>query len=163
MKVLKNNYNQTDDTVITNQIEPYPRNFICDSCGSELEYEESDMRMGFLGCMYVDCPLCGCDNMLDDNEKNIILTADNIEFPIHFWHVSKEVGAVDCCNTKEIREYIHRAINYFRENKEECDWGYHVGGNLYINVHRYSGDRVYEVTVSNNFYEVEIPFEHEDY
>ena len=163
MKVLKNNYNITETTTPTMQYEPYPRKLNCENCGSELEYEKSDLRMGEYGCMYIDCPLCGCDNMLEDNEESITLTVDNIEFPIHFHHVSKETGAVDCCNTEMVREYIGKAVDYFRTNKEECNWGGWVTGNFYIHVRRYSGDENYEVTISNDFYHMDIPFDKKDY
>ena len=161
MKILKNNYNQTPINQI-NQVESYPRTTICENCGSELEYEKSDLRMGEYGSMYIDCPLCGYDNMLEDNENSIILTVDNIEFPLHFHHVSVETGAVDVVD-KRFKESLYKAVNYFRENKEAYDWGGHLTGNLYLQVHRYSGDEMYEVVVSNDFYIMEIPFEPEDY
>lgn len=165
MKVLKDNYNEKEYIGTPIQNEPYPRKLICEKCRSELQYEETDMRMGAWGCMYVDCPLCGYDNMLDGNEHNITLTVDNIEFPIHFHRTSTETGAVDCCDSETIKKYLYKAIDYFRKNKDEdsLDWGGHITGNLYINVHRYSGDEDYEVTISNDFYSVNIPFEPQDY
>lgn len=161
MKVLKDNYNEVK-TISTKTIEPYPRYLICEECGSELEYEESDLKMGFLGCMHLDCPLCGCSNMLDDNENNIDLTANNIEFPAHFWHTSKETGAVDRCNAEEIKTEIKRAIEYFRKNKDEFSW-FTSSGNLYVGVCRLDGEEAYDVVISNNFYDTLIPFEEEDY
>lgn len=161
MKVLKNNFNEID--AISCGFKPYPRTLICENCESELQYEESDMRMGEYGFMYIDCPLCGYDNMLEDNENNITLTFDNIEFPIHFNHVCVENGAVDVCDNEHIKKYLHEAINYFRKNKDEYNWGGHITGNLYINVHRYAGDEMYEITISNNFYNMEIPFQNLDY
>lgn len=162
MKVLKNNYNELETVSESTTIEPYPRHLTCEGCMSELEYEKSDLRMGYLGCMHLDCPLCGCSNMLEDNENNIDITADNIEFPSHFWHTSKETGAIDRCNAEEVRREIKRAIEYFRKNKDEFDWSSSCG-NLYVCVRRYDGDEVYEVTVSNNFYHTEITFKKEDY
>lgn len=162
MKVLKNNFDNTINKEIK-QIKPYPRKLICEHCGSELEYEKSDLRMGVLGCMFVDCPLCGYDNMLEDNEESIELTIDNVEFPVHFFHTCKENGAVDCCNNEKIKETIYKAITYLRENKEECYWGGHLTGNLFIGVYKWSGDKTYEVVVSNNFYSTYIPFEPQDY
>lgn len=159
MKILKNNFNKDLET---NDVS-YPRKLVCNMCDSELEYEESDMRMGVYGCMHIDCPLCGEDNLLEDNENNIELTKDNIEFPTHFHHVSTETGAAAICNNKNVKEYIHKAIDYFRKNKEEYNYGGWITGDFYINVHRYSDDKEYTVTVSNNFYEIEIPFEDEDY
>lgn len=165
MKVLRNNYNYNTniDEESKQIVEPYPRQTICENCGSELEYDESDLNMGVYGCMHLLCPLCGCNNMLEDNENSITLTKDNIQFPIHFWHTCKENGAVDCCDNDHVREYINKAIDYFRTHKDEYDYGGYITGNLYLSVHRYSGDEVYEVIVSNNFYHMEIPFEKEDY
>lgn len=165
MKVLKDNYNMTEAIDTTMQIEPYPRKITCEKCRSELEYEKSDMNMGEYGLMYVDCPLCGYRNFLDNNENSITLTVDNIEFPVHFHHTSIETGAVDCCDNETIKKYLYKAIDYFRKNKdnESLDYGGHITGNLYINVHRYSGDEDYEVTISNDFYSTNIPFEHQDY
>lgn len=162
MKVLKNNYNKVNAHEIYIQPNPYPRKTECEWCGSELEYEESDLRIGWLGCVYLDCPLCGKETMLDDNENCITLTVDNLEFPTHFHHTCVENGAVDCCDNKHIKEYLHKAIKYFRENKDEFSW-FTQSGNLRIEVKRWSGDEVYEIFVSNNFHTTEIPFEEVDY
>ena len=161
MKVLKDNYKKATVEEVK-KIEPYPRKLICEECRSELEYEKSDLRMGALGCMYLDCPCCGRDNMIEENENTITLTVDNVEFPTHFFHTSKENGAVDCCNNEEIKNYIRRAIEYFRKNKEEFAWE-GESGNLHIAVFRYDGDENYEIIVTKNYYETYIPFEDIDY
>lgn len=161
MKVLKDNFEKKIKTEIK-QVEPYPRVLVCEKCSSELEYDKTDMRMGAFGCMHLLCPLCGYDNMLDDNENNITLTANNIEFPIHFYHTCVETGAVDCCNDETIKQEIRKAVDYFRKNKNEYDW-MTQHGNLYIHVHRYEGDEEYSITISNNFYTMEISFEPQDY
>ena len=164
MKVLKNNFNVNNfnDTNTKSYVESYPRKIICDQCGSELEYDVSDMEMGVLGCMHIKCPLCNEHNMLDDNENNIILTTDNVEFPTHFFHTSKETGAVDICNNNEVKKWINNAIAYFRKNKNEFAW-HCSSGNLLVLVFRYDGDKEYNVYVTNNYYETHIPFESEDY
>lgn len=161
MRVVKDNYNVAENKVANTK--PYPRKCICENCSSELEYDKSDVVIGAFGCAFVHCPLCDENTYLSDDEEDVILTVDNIEFPVHFSHTSKETGAVDCCNNETVRKYIRKAINYFRNNKEEFDWGGHISGNFYIQVHRYSGDENYEVTVSNDFYSTDIPFETEDY
>lgn len=155
MRILKDNYKI--------QEKKYPDFLICEHCLSELEYEESDIRIGALGLAYLDCPLCGYESAINDEELYITLTKDNIEFPNHFWHTSEDTGAVDVCNTDNVRKYIKEAIQYFRQNKDEYSWGGHITGNLYIHVRRYDGDEIYEVTISNDFYETDIPFEKEDY
>jgi hypothetical protein len=162
MKVLKDNYTKSNINETIENTKPYPRKILCEYCGSELEYEETDLRIGFLGCAHLDCPLCGRANMIEDNENTITLTKDNVEFPAHFWHTSTQTGASDCCNNEEVRKDINRAIDYFRRNKNEYTW-YTCCGNRYVNVYRCDGDESYEVTVSNNYYETSIPFEEEDY
>ena len=164
MKILKNNYIEMTEEEFDNLPKPmpYPRKFICEKCKSELEYDRADLRMGEYGCMFLDCPLCKHDNMLDEHEENIILTIDNIEFPIHFHHVSEKTGAKKRDTLEEVRNEIRRAIEFFRRNKDEYTW-HTWGGNLFVMVHRWSGDEQYEVVVSNDFYNIEIPFEEEDY
>ena len=160
MKVLKNNFNTNVN--IETCAKPYPRQIDCEKCGSELEYDVSDMEMGALGLMHVECPLCGYHNMLDGNEHNIVLTKDNVEFPIHFFHTSEETGAVDICNNNQVKEWINKAIAYFRNNKDEFAW-FCMSGNLCVVVFRYDGEEEYNVLVSNNYFETYIPFEKSDY
>lgn len=157
MKILKDNYNDKANEEIIN---PYPKTCVCWGCESELEYEESDMRMGYLGLYYLDCPLCGYENILDDD--CVELTKDNVEFPTHFYNFSVKNGAVDTCNNENVKKYISKAIEFLRKNKEEYVWSTNTG-NLYVQVHRYDDDEVYEVIVSNDWYETEIPFETKDY
>lgn len=161
MKVLKDNFNE-QKSIGTPIVKPYPRTIICDECESELQYDKSDMWMGYVGCMHLTCPLCGCEIMLDDNEENITLTVDNIEFPTHFWHATTEKGAVECCDNKHIKEYVRAAIEYLRKNKDE--FAYETGsGNLTVHVYRYENDEDYHIVVADNYYSTEIPFEPEDY
>lgn len=162
MRILENNYKQSDSDKNTNNLKPYPRECICNDCGSKLEYDKSDIRIGALGAIYLDCPLCKYENMIYDNENTIDLTKDNVEFPVHFFHTSKENGAVDCCNEKNVKDSIKTAINFFRKNKDEFDW-YTEMGNIHISVSRYDGDKEYYVVVTNDYYSTYIPFEDEDY
>lgn len=162
MKILKDNYTKLSINETVENLKPYPRKLICEHCGSSLEYEEVDLRVGFLGCAYLDCPLCSGENMIEDNENTITLTKDNVRFPVHFYHISTESGAVDYCNDKEVRECVDRAIEYFRNNKDECHYTI-ACGNLYVSVDRCEDDESYDIVVSNNYYETFIPFEREDY
>lgn len=162
MKVLKNNYKEGQIAVAhESTIKPYPRKLECEKCGSELEYEESDINIGVYGAAHVLCPLCGYNNMLDGDEHDITLTKDNIEFPIHFHHTSKETGAVKISN-EEIKNRIRNGVNYFRTNKDEHYW-FTESGDTHVSVVRYEGDKDYEVLVTKDFYSTYIPFEEEDY
>ena len=157
MKVLKDNYNKID-----NKSYSYPRKTICENCGSELEYEKDDIRIGWLGAVYVDCPLCGFDNMLYEHEDCVTLTVDNLEFPTHFHHTCVENGAVDCVDNTTIKHYLNKAIKYFRENKDEFVW-HSQTGNMDFAVFRWSGYELYKVVVTGNYFEADIPFEEIDY
>ena len=157
MKILKDNY--TENTA--KQTDNYPKFLVCDGCGSELECDESDFEIGTYGCYYVYCPLCGEDNLIEEKE-GIKLTFDNVEFPTHYWHTCKENGAVDCCNNEEINKCLQQAFSYFKKNKDEFSWLAQTG-NLRVEVHKFDGDRYYEILVTNNFYTTDIEFEHEDY
>lgn len=156
MKVLNDRYNKA-----VQKLSDFPKKLVCESCCSELEYVAEDIRIGEFGIAFVDCPLCGYENVAGE-EHNIILTMKNVEFPKHFIHTCAENGAVDCCE-RDYKEYLRKAINYFREYKDEFNWSGHMTGNLYIQVHRYENDEAYEVTISKDFYTTLIPFEEEDY
>ena len=158
MKILKNNFNKIE---LKKEKQKYPKETICDECQSELEYDKSDMTIGWLGAVYIKCPLCGNDIMLCE-EDGITLTVDNVEFPTHFNHTSKETGAKDICNNEEVRRYINEAINYFRMNKNEFAWC-SGSGNMMVHVYRFDDDEEYAVYVSNNYYATDIPFENGDY
>ena len=164
MKVLKNNYNDgkiaAHETIV---VPKYPRKLECEKCGSELEYDKDDLEIGVYGMAHVRCPLCNYSNPLyDDDENDIKLTKYNIEFPTHFHHTSVENGAVDTCNNKFVKECINKAIDHFREYKDE--FAYYTGtGSTMVYVFRLTGDEEYEVVVTDNHYSTYIPFEKIDY
>lgn len=157
MKVLVNNYNGEP----VKKIEyTYPRKIVCDKCGSELEYEKSDIEIRAYGCPEITCPLCGMDIPLYDEEE-LVLTENNISFPVHFYHTFKEKGAVEVSNER-IEEYIREGINWLRANKKEYSWFIQTG-DLHLEVNKYDGDEVYNIIVTKNYYETDIPFKREDY
>lgn len=164
MNVLKNNYeppiNQNINTPIKAE-NPWPHDVVCEFCKSELEYDKSDMHVGQLGLYFLTCPCCGEEICLDF-EDPVILTVDNVDFPIHFHRTSVETGAVDICNNQHIREYLRNAIEYFRKNKHEYEWFVECG-NLYIGVRKFESDEMYDVMITNDYYSTVIDFQLEDY
>lgn len=156
MKVLVNNYNKED----IEQIKTHK--FTCENCSSELEYDESDITIGVYGAAHVRCPLCDYNNMIEDEEYDITLTKDNIEYPTHFYHTSKELGAVDICDNEHVKEAINDAIKYFRNNKDEDEYYWlTASGNMHVVVFRFEDE--YDIVVTDNYYSTYIPFEQEDY
>lgn len=158
MKVIKNNYINKEHMDV--QI---PKTLIikCDRCGSELEITEEDTYIGAYGAVYAICPCCNEDTMVDEFE-GIILTKDNIEFPIHFHRTHKDLKGVKEVEPEEINKDIKKAIEYFRGNKDEHSW-YTSTGDMFLSVYRYPGDEEYFVMVAKDFYETNIPFGLLDY
>ena len=153
MKVIKNNYKKRNYQ--------FPLKIRCDDCNSELEVEENDCYIGWLGQYYCTCPCCGLTIMLDEPE-GITLTKDNLEFPTHYHHPGED--AVDV-SPEEINKEVNRLITNLRNNKYEDDFGmlYTAGGNMFTFVKRYPGDKDYYVVVTKDFYDTHVPFEPEDY
>ena len=159
MEVIKNNFEKREEKKM---VENYPKLHICEYCNSELKYDKEDLRVGELGLVFLHCPCCKNDNLIEDSELTVNLTKDNIEFPVHFHHCSVETGAVDVCNNERVKEAINKAIDFFRKNKNESNW-MTATGNLYVVVFKYDGDECYEVVVTNDYYDTFIPFKNVDY
>ena len=157
MKVIKNNCNEKKvELAAAKQLI-----IECDKCGSELEITKEDTHIGWLGAVYVTCPCCGEDTMVEEME-GITLTKDNIEFPLHFIRTNKELRNVSEVASDNIVKEIKKGIEYFRKNKDTHDW-YISYGDLFISVYKYDEDKDYFVLVTKDFYETNIPFEAEDY
>lgn len=64
MKVLKDNFKSD----VKNRIKRDLRTFKieCDKCGSELEIKKGDTHVGWLGALFVTCPCCGEESMVDE-------------------------------------------------------------------------------------------------
>ena len=152
IKVIKNNFEKEEEKIKTVTT-------FCYECDSELEVSEEDTYIGWLGARFVMCPCCGSETMVDEMD-GIILTKNNLEYPEHFRHASKYHGYKEV-STDFILEEIKRAIDYFRENKEE--YAVELGsGDCSIHVYRCPGDEEYHVVVTRDWYETYIPFEQED-
>ena len=95
----------------SNNIEPeYPKRHICDECGAELEYDEEDVHIGWMGCEYVTCPACGSETMVGDQRVQLPT------WKTTFYHTSIETGAVDIEDVK-IQEYVDEAVKSLCSNK----------------------------------------------
>lgn len=88
----------------SNNIEPeYPKRHVCDECGAELEYDEEDVHIGWMGCEYVTCPACGSETMVGDQR------VQPPTWKATFHHISTETRTVDIEDIK-IKEYVDRAV-----------------------------------------------------
>lgn len=88
----------------SNTIEPeYPKRHVCDECGAELEYDEKDVHIGWMGCEYVTCPACDKETMVNDQRVH------PPAWTVTFHHTSAETGAVDIEDIK-IKEYVDKVV-----------------------------------------------------
>ena len=158
MKILKDN---SKKCLEENNTQLHLIKFVCGICDSELEITKDDTYIGWLGAPFITCPCCGEEVMVDELD-GIILTIDNLQFPVHFNRTNKDVRRVLEIGSEEIISEIKRGVTYLRKHKDEHYW-YASYGDLFVIVFRYEGDEEYSVMVTRDFYETDIPFEEEDY
>lgn len=159
VKIIKDNF--LNSLAKEKKVKPKTVHIICDNCDSELEVSQEDTYIGCFGTPHIVCPCCGEETMVDELE-GIILTKDNIKFPVHFIRTNRNMRHVVEINEEEITKSIQRGIDYFRKNKDEYYW-YTSCGDLFLFVVRYEGDKEYFIMVTKDFYKMYIPFEKEDY
>lgn len=158
MKILKDNYN-----VVKALEEKEPDSIItcCDQCGSELEISPEDMYVGWLGAMHCICPCCGEETMVEQ-AKGITLTKDNVRFPQHYIRTATSVRNTVELKNEEIDKKVRIGVEYLRQHKDEYYWFIRIM-DTFIIVFNLSDDNSYNVVVSKDFYETDIPFTKEDY
>ena len=148
MRVIKNNVNKSD----------FPKKIECENCGSELEIDESDVKIGYIGLYYVDCPVCNKQAYIYDLD-GINVIKDNIKFPDHFYHFGDGGKRLD---DVEIEEYIREGIEWHRKNPNQFVWDGGTGDSD-IAIYNYPGDEMYRIVVAKGYYSCEIKYETEDY
>lgn len=153
MKIINNAREELD--------KKYPKKILCEYCASELEYEKDDIHTGFCGLNYITCPVCGKEVELKD-EEDFILTENNIKFPQHFYHFSKDSGSASVFNEENILKAVKDGIEWLRKNKEEFAY-MTTSGDMFVVVFNFSGDEDYEIYVSKDFYECTIDYGDKDY
>lgn len=94
--------------------------------------------------------------------KGITLTKDNIDFPTHFYRTKRGKIGVKEVENQEVVDEIKRGIEYLRINKNEYYW-FTSYGDLFLIIFKYDGDEEYNVLVTRDWYETDIPFEEDDY
>lgn len=95
----------------SNNTEPeYPKRHTCDNCGAELEYDEADTHIGWMGYEYVTCPACGSETTVGNQR------VQPPTWKATFHHENTETGAVDIEDNK-IREYVDKAIKNLCSDK----------------------------------------------
>ena len=158
MKILKDNSKKYSKENIT---QSHLIKIVCDRCESELEITKEDTHIGWLGAPFVTCPCCGEEVMVDELD-GVILTVDNLQFPVQFNRINKDVRRVLEVSSEEIISEVKRGVTYLREHKDKDYW-YMSYGDLFVIVFRYEGDEEYSIMVTKDFYETDIPFEEDDY
>jgi hypothetical protein len=137
---------------VINKIEEEGKLVEC-QCGAELEYLPSDVHVGAFGSMFVTCPVCE-EEMLLDEEDPMVLTVENVEWPKHFSLPHKSDFDI---SDKEIQEWVKQCLKL-----AESDIIYPNGsfvrmacGNTMVSIQKY--EESYEVYVTKSYAETSIP------
>lgn len=147
MKIIKNNQVNSE----------YPKRIECDYCKSVLEIDKSDLKVGAFGVYEFVCPICKKTNSIDDGVE---ITIDNLKFPDHFYSSKNGLDR----SPDEIKDEIRRGIQYFRKYPEEYFW-FTESGNTQICIRNCSedGDSYYAITVTKDYYSIDLDYQQEDY
>ena len=103
---------------IINVVKPVKR-ATCEKCGTELEYEDSDIEAREFGCAYIKCPNCGKYILLED-EEGLVLTPENFNYPQHFYVQNPEESVK--ISDEQINNWIIEICDYFRKHKSESNY-----------------------------------------
>ena len=79
----------------------------CENCDTKIQYEKEDIKYREFGFPYLKCPVCN-KNINLDNEEDLKLNFNNIEYPIHFHQFDSKKDAVEIDN---------KQINIFDRNE----------------------------------------------
>ena len=136
----------------------FPKEIICERCGSDLEIDKYDIKEGYLGQAYVECPVCGekTYNGLEDYNKDI--TIDSVKYPDNFYCFKDGVKL----SSDEVEKYIKDIVGHFRREPESFV-SYAGSGNSVVIGFNFSGDEEYVIIVAQGYYETSIPYDREDY
>ena len=138
MQVIKNNFERTS----------------CQNCRSLLQVEPEDIYVGKHGYKCWRCPCCGEENYTDES---ITLTADNIEYPTHFYLYGDGAKISD----EELTKWVRECASHI---DKDCDFWIHSSGDSFVLAYK-SDEDLSEVTVvvAKNFGETEVEIPREMY
>lgn len=120
----------------------YPKRFVCDHCGAELEYDKDDEFIGQWGMRSIVCPECMEDCFVGD-EREV-----PPQYPDTFDHVN-DVTAKEV-KYEDIQEFVDKCYDFLM-NAEPGDHYMTGAGDVMVFGFRYE-DTV-EVYVTRDYYE----------
>ena len=118
----------------------------CEDCDTKIQYEEEDIKYGEFGIPYLKCPVCN-KNINLDNEEDLKLNFNNIEYPTHFYHFDGKKGVE--IDNKQINIWIKELLN--RIKKENKNYDFMCSGNTMVFIIKDKSG--YNMFVCPNYYE----------
>ena len=118
----------------------------CEDCDTKIQYEEEDIKYGKFGIPYLKCPVCN-KNINLDNEEDLKLNFNNIEYPTHFYHFDGKKGVE--IDNKQINIWIKELLN--RIKKENKNYDFMCSGNTMVFIIKDKSG--YNMFVCPNYYE----------
>ena len=118
----------------------------CENCDTKIQYEKEDIKYGEFGFSYLKCPVCN-KNIILDNEEDLKLNFNNIEYPTHFYHFDGKRGVE--IDNKQINIWIKELLN--RIKKENKNYDFMGSGNTMVFIIKDKSG--YNMFVCPNYYE----------
>jgi len=109
--IIKISIKRRDNLRVINKPEGDGKLVDCD-CGAELEYLPTDMYVGAYGAMYVRCPECDAEVLLNDEEQ-FLLTPENVSWPQHFSMPDSDDLDVD---DKTIQNWVSTCLKHLESD-----------------------------------------------
>lgn len=129
----------------------WPKRHICDNCGAELEYDEDDVHVGYLGCEYISCP--NCKNEDDVGDKRIQAPTWKATF--------KHSNALTCKDIEDtqVQEYINYALDVLSsDDSKDGDSFFTATGNLLVCGCKHDEGEI-DIIVTKDYWEDSISLE----
>lgn len=112
----------------------------CPNCGELLSYEKEDVDIGYLGCEFIVCPVCG-EKILTTGERIMSPT-----FPQTFFHFGGGAKVSD----KDTQEMVNKAVDNIKTSKVGEFYDIATGDTMVIALKYEDG---IDIIVAKNYWE----------
>lgn len=135
MRLITSNENKSE----------WPKRHNCEWCGAELEYDQDDVHVGYLGREYISCPNCNNEESISD--KRVQASTWKITF--------RHTNALTCKDIKdtEIQEYVNHVLNVLSsDDNEDGDSFFTATGDLLVCGYKHDEGEI-DIIVTKDYWE----------
>lgn len=150
--------------VIKDNTENKPIRITCPSCGSVIEYDETDVYVD-LGYKWVTCPCCNKEIWLPENDDgDVEITTKTVHYPDSFFHFTPEDKVAHVPSDDWVNNTIKQLIAETHKSKDPYEYMYSGTGTKMVFVRKLpdeiTGKEIYDIVVANDYHEINyVPYE----